>query len=71
MRKLILGAMLVALVMTAVGCKVVVTPTATNGWFFLNEPTKHSPRRDSPLKRSLPGRYPAPSRLRSGARATC
>jgi hypothetical protein len=37
MRKLILGGVLAALVMTAVGCKLVVTPTAPNGWSFLNE----------------------------------
>lgn len=27
----------VALVMAAAGCKLVVTPTSSNGWFFLNE----------------------------------
>ena len=37
MRKLILGGMLVALIAAAAGCKLVVTPTAPNGWFFLNE----------------------------------
>jgi hypothetical protein len=37
MRKLIVGAMLLGLVVAAVGCKVVVTPSATGGWFFLNE----------------------------------
>jgi hypothetical protein len=37
MRKLILGAMLVALVGSLVGCKVVATPNASQGWFFLNE----------------------------------
>jgi hypothetical protein len=42
MRKWIVGGVLVALVFAAVGCKVVVTPTATNGWFFLNEGTNGS-----------------------------
>jgi hypothetical protein len=37
MRKLIIGATLVALVGSLVGCKIVVTPTASQGWFFLNE----------------------------------
>jgi hypothetical protein len=36
-RKLILGGMLVALVLGTVACNVVVTPSAPNGWFFLNE----------------------------------
>ena len=34
---LLYGATLVALVMVGAGCKLVVTPTATNGWAFLNE----------------------------------
>lgn len=42
MRKLIVGGTLVALVMAAAGCKLVVTPTAPNGWFFLNEGTNGS-----------------------------
>jgi hypothetical protein len=42
MRKLFLVGMVVALVAAAAGCKVVVTPTATNGWFFLNEGTNGS-----------------------------
>src|SRR5680860_1627158 len=42
MRKLILGGMFVALIVAATGCKVVVTPTAANGWFFLNEGTNGS-----------------------------
>jgi hypothetical protein len=37
MRKLILGGVLVALVMAGAACKLVVTPSAPNGWFFLNE----------------------------------
>jgi hypothetical protein len=37
MRKLISGGLLVALVMAGAACKVVVTPSAPNGWFFLNE----------------------------------
>ncbi len=37
MRKWMIGGVLVALVFAAVGCKVVVTPSAPNGWFFLNE----------------------------------
>src|SRR6476659_6938575 len=35
MRKLFVGVALVALV--AAGCKVVVTPSAPNGWSFVNE----------------------------------
>ena len=35
MRKLLVGVALIALV--AAGCKVVVTPSAPNGWSFLNE----------------------------------
>lgn len=42
MRKLILGGMVFALIVAAGGCKVVVTPTAPNGWFFLNEGTNGS-----------------------------
>jgi hypothetical protein len=42
MRKLLVGAMLLGLVVAAVGCKVVVTPQAPNGWFFLNEGTNGS-----------------------------
>jgi hypothetical protein len=37
MRKLLLVGVVVALVAALAGCKVVVTPSATNGWFFLNE----------------------------------
>jgi hypothetical protein len=37
MRKLFLVGMVVALVVAAAGCKLVVTPTASNGWFFFNE----------------------------------
>jgi hypothetical protein len=37
MRKLFTSVVFVALVLTAVGCKLVVTPAAPNGWFFLNE----------------------------------
>jgi len=37
MRKLIVGGVLAVLVVAATGCKIVVTPTATQGWFFLNE----------------------------------
>jgi hypothetical protein len=37
MRKWITGGVLVALVFVLVGCKVVVTPNAPNGWAFLNE----------------------------------
>jgi hypothetical protein len=37
MRKWISGGVLVALVFVLVGCKVVVTPNALNGWFFANE----------------------------------
>jgi hypothetical protein len=37
MRKLLLGVTLVALVVFAAGCKLVVTPSAPNGWAFLNE----------------------------------
>jgi hypothetical protein len=42
MRKLFLGATLVALVVFAAGCKLVVTPGAPNGWSFLNEGAKGS-----------------------------
>jgi hypothetical protein len=42
MRKLLLVGMVVALVAAAAGCKLVVTPTASNGWFFLNEGTNGS-----------------------------
>ena len=35
MRKLLVGVAFIALV--AAGCKVVVTPSAPNGWSFLNE----------------------------------
>jgi hypothetical protein len=37
MRKLLLVGVVVALVATLAGCKLVVTPSQTNGWFFLNE----------------------------------
>lgn len=37
MRKWIIGGMLAALVVATAACNVVVTPTATNGWFFLTE----------------------------------
>ena len=37
MRKLFLIGMVVALVVAAAGCKLVVTPAASNGWFFFNE----------------------------------
>jgi hypothetical protein len=37
MRKWIVGGVLIALVFTLVGCKVVVTPNAPNGWAFVNE----------------------------------
>ena len=37
MRKLFLVGVVVALVAAAAGCKLVVTPTASNGWFFLAE----------------------------------
>ncbi|MDP9334353.1 MAG: hypothetical protein M3Q30_13775 [Actinomycetota bacterium] len=42
MRKLLLVGVVVALVAAAAGCKLVVTPTASNGWFFLNEGTNGS-----------------------------
>ena len=42
MRKLIAGIALIALVVFAAGCKVVVTPSAPNGWFFVNEGTNGS-----------------------------
>ncbi len=37
MRKLLSIGAVVALVLAAAGCKVVVTPSAPNNWFFLNE----------------------------------
>ncbi len=37
MRKLFLIGMVVALVIAAAGCKLVVTPNAPNGWSFVNE----------------------------------
>jgi hypothetical protein len=37
MRRSVLVAALVALALVAAGCKLVVTPTKANGWFFLNE----------------------------------
>ncbi len=37
MRKMMLAGVVVALIAAAIGCKVVVTPTAANGWFFFNE----------------------------------
>ena len=37
MRKLFLIGVVVALVVAAAGCKLVVTPAAPNGWSFLNE----------------------------------
>ncbi len=37
MRKLFLIGMVVALVVAAAGCKLVVTPNAPNGWSFVNE----------------------------------
>ena len=37
MRKWAFGVALIGLVVCAVGCKVVVTPSASNGWFFVNE----------------------------------
>jgi len=37
MRKLTLAGLFVALIVVATGCKLVVTPTQPNGWFFLNE----------------------------------
>ena len=37
MRKWIVGGVLFALVFTLVGCKVVVTPNAPNGWAFVTE----------------------------------
>jgi hypothetical protein len=37
MRKLFVVGMVVALVVAAAGCKLVVTPAASNGWSFVNE----------------------------------
>lgn len=37
MRKLKIGSAVVALLLIAAGCKVVVTPSAPNGWSFVNE----------------------------------
>ncbi len=37
MRKLFLVGVVVALLVAAAGCKLVVTPTASNGWAFVNE----------------------------------
>ena len=37
MRKLVLISLAVGVVMAAAGCKLVVTPSAPQGWFFLNE----------------------------------
>ncbi|HEY5171193.1 MAG TPA: hypothetical protein VIK54_05645 [Acidimicrobiia bacterium] len=42
MRKVFLVGIVVALVAAAAGCKLVVTPTSSNGWFFLNEGTNGS-----------------------------
>ncbi len=37
MRKLVLISLAVGVIMAAAGCKLVVTPSAPQGWFFLNE----------------------------------
>jgi hypothetical protein len=37
MRRLILIGLVVGVVVAATGCKLVITPSAPNGWFFLNE----------------------------------
>ncbi len=42
MRKVLLIGMVVALVVAAAGCKLVVTPTAGNGWGFVNEDSNGS-----------------------------
>src|SRR6185503_528482 len=42
MRKLLLIGSVLALIVVAAGCKVVVTPSAPNGWSFLNEGTNGS-----------------------------
>jgi len=42
MRKLFLVGVVVALVAAAAGCKLVVTPAASNGWSFVNEGTNGS-----------------------------
>jgi hypothetical protein len=42
MRKLLLVGAVVALVAAAAGCKLVVTPAASNGWTFVNEGTNGS-----------------------------